>query len=214
MDKAAFRSIIKQRKPCIGHRVLDSAIIARLKERICALQKQHAKKTHAPFNVLLYYPLRNEVDIRPLLESLRKDKNIHLFMPFMVGISLKMVSYRMPLSIKAFGIKEPPFSSFMPKTIHIAVIPMLGVDRRLRRIGYGKGMYDRFFATLSKKPKIFLIARELCYARCVLTDSYDIQADEIFTYNGHIERGTYDRLDKFIALPYLRTYRGYWHLFH
>ncbi len=200
MDKKQFRTIVRNMAIPSGHKILDKMIIHALWKRLLALQIAHNKRSSSPFCVLLYLPLPNEVDIFPLFTLLRKQKKIHIFVPFMVGISLKIVKYRLPLFRKKFGIREPLESSFAPKTFHVAVVPMLGVDNQLKRIGYGKGMYDRFFATLPQKPRIFFVARELYYSRKKLCDSYDIQADEVLTYKINIKRGNDDRFNRMDAL--------------
>ena len=35
--------------------------------------------------------------------------------------------------------------------IDIAIVPAVGVDGNLQRIGFGKGMYDRFFEKLQEE---------------------------------------------------------------
>ena len=69
----------------------------------------------------------------------------------MEGKSFKMVSYRLPLKKKKFGIYEAGNTIRNIKKIDIAVVPVVGVDGRLQRVGFGKGMYDRFFEKLEKK---------------------------------------------------------------
>ena len=93
-------------------------------------------------NILLYIPLDIEVDLRKLIAKLRKNSTI--FVPFMEGVSFKMVKYRLPLMAKKFNIYEPPNSNFKFVKLDVAVVPVLGVDGNFKRIGFGKGMYDRF----------------------------------------------------------------------
>lgn len=104
-------------------------------------------------------------------------------MPFMEGSSFRLVKYRLPLRKKRFGIKEPLDSrQYRIKQIDIAIVPIVGVDVTHRRVGFGKGFYDRFFEKNRKNIKqIIFVARELCYAKEVVTDHYDIEADMIFT---------------------------------
>jgi len=54
------------------------------------------------------------------------------------------------------------------------------VDANCKRIGFGKGMYDRFFNREGKhiKNSIF-IQRVICHSREVITDKYDIRADMV-----------------------------------
>ncbi len=129
--------------------------------------------------VLLYIPLEIEVNLKKLISKLRGK--IAVFVPFMEGVSFKMVKYRLPLMAKKFNIYEPPNSNFKFIKLDVAIIPVLGVDRDFKRIGFGKGMYDRFFETLNYKPKIIFIQKTICMTDKVITNNYDIQADFYIT---------------------------------
>ena len=133
-------------------------------------------------SVMLYIPLKMEVNIYPLIERLRKEKKM-LYVPFMEGTSFRLVKYRLPLKKKQFGIKEPNDSKqYRIKNIDIAIVPIVGVDVTHRRVGFGKGMYDRFYEKQNKYiKKTVFVARELCYSKEIITDDYDVKADMIIT---------------------------------
>ncbi len=131
-------------------------------------------------NILLFVPLDLEVDIKPLILELRRAKK-GVFVPFMQDDSFKMVRYRLPLNKKRFGIYEPQNSFFKPKKIDLAIVPIVGVDSLNKRIGFGKGMYDRFFYRLGYKPTIVFTQLVLCKSKEILSDNYDIEADYIIT---------------------------------
>jgi len=133
-------------------------------------------------NVMLYIPLKTEVNLYPLIKRLRKEKKV-LYVPFMEGASFRLVKYRLPLKRKQFGIKEPNHSKqYRVKNIDLAIVPIVGIDVTYRRVGFGKGMYDRFFEKHSKNIKqTVFVARELCYSKEVVTDQNDIKADIIIT---------------------------------
>lgn len=131
-------------------------------------------------NILVYNPLEMEVDIRPLINKLRK-KNKNVYIPFMRGESFKIVKYRLPLQKKKFGIKEPNNSFLTPRKLDVAIIPVVGVDAVFKRIGFGKGMYDRFFCNLGYAPTMIFTQLILCKSSEILTNDYDIQADYIIT---------------------------------
>jgi len=131
-------------------------------------------------NIMLYLPLGTEVDLYPLMKQLRREKRA-LYVPFMEGKSFSLVKYRYPLETKRFGIKEPKNSKqYRTKKIDIAIVPIVGMDVTHRRVGFGKGMYDRFFEKEIKNiNKIVFVARELCYSKEKITDHYDIEADVV-----------------------------------
>lgn len=130
--------------------------------------------------VLLYVPLGLEVDVMPLINKLRKEKNIDVFVPFMFEDSFKIVKYRLPLKKKKFGIFEPNNSIYKSR-IDLAIVPIVGLDVLNKRIGFGKGMYDRFFYRLKYKPITVFTQRELCKTSEILSNHYDIEADYIIT---------------------------------
>lgn len=131
-------------------------------------------------NVLLYIPMGMEVNVLPLINCLRK-KQVNVYVPFMLGDSFKVVKYRLPLEKKKFGIKEPKNSFCYKNKLDLAIVPIVGVDRLGKRIGFGKGMYDRFFGRLDYKPTIVFTQLSLCFTKEILTNHYDIQADYIIT---------------------------------
>jgi len=135
--------------------------------------------------IMLYLPLKTEVDLYPLIKRLRQEKRT-LYVPFMEGKSFRVVKYRYPLKRKRFGIKEPKNSKqYRIKRIDMAIVPIVGMDITHRRVGFGKGMYDRFFEKEIKNiNKTVFVARELCYSKEILTNHYDIKADIVVTPQG------------------------------
>ena len=151
----------------------DKKIIERLYRIIKESQAQ---------SVMLYLPLKSEVNLYPLIKRLRREKKA-LYVPFMEGSSFRLVKYRLPLNKKQFGLKEPNDSKqYKVQKIDIAIVPIVGVDVTLRRVGFGKGMYDRFFEKENQNIKqTIFVARELCYSPEVITDTHDVSATIIVT---------------------------------
>ena len=139
--------------------------------------------------VMVYLPLKNEANLYPLIMRLRKEKRV-LYVPFMEGASFRLVKYRLPLKTKKFGIKEPYNSKqFRKKTIDVAIVPMVGTDETHRRVGFGKGMYDRFFEKQGNTIKYTVfVARHLCYSPTIVTDDHDVKADMIITAQPFLQR--------------------------
>ena len=130
--------------------------------------------------VLLYLPLPLEVDLRPLIHELR-SRGVAVYVPFMEGKSFRPVKYRLPLQKKRFGIYEPKNSrQYRPRKIDVAIVPIVGTDPTLRRIGFGQGFYDRFFEKEKRNIKtILFVQRRLCYSPVVLTEAHDVRADGV-----------------------------------
>ena len=209
-DKTDFRSksLARLKKRAHSSRLcsVDSRINRALIETLNALN---------PKSILFFYPLGIEADIRPAMAYFRKKQpKKRLYLPFMQDVSFKMVALRLPLLKKKFGVKEPLFSYFNHHRVDVAVIPIVGTDRNLRRIGYGKGMYDRFFSRLQNRPITIFVARDLCLSHEIITQRYDVQADLIITADIALLKGkTDDRVDR-IRLASLRTALGRSDLFH
>lgn len=133
-----------------------------------------------PRSILFYLPLEFEADLRLLLEKQRR-KIRKCYVPFMVSESFKMVPYRKPLKRGKFGVSEPNNSLLKIKNVDVAIVPVVGVDTDARRIGFGKGMYDRFFARFTQKPITIFVQLEECVCDVKITDYYDVQADIYIT---------------------------------
>jgi len=168
------------RKSCIKRLEFSSRFSKYYKDKIVVKKLENLIKKSEAENILLYVPLGTEVDVKPLINKLRKlNKNVYV--PFMLGDSFKIIKYRLPLHGKKFGIKEPNNSFMKPKKIDMAIVPIVGVDAIGKRIGFGKGMYDRFFGRLTYKPTLVFTQLILCKSDEILSESYDIQADYIIT---------------------------------
>ena len=130
--------------------------------------------------LMLYLPLATEVNLYPLIKRLRREGKV-VYVPFMEGKSFRLVKYRYPLERKRFGIKEPKYSKqYRKRQIDIAVVPIVGMDATYRRVGFGKGMYDRFFEKEMKNiATTVFVARTLCYSERIVTDDYDVKADVV-----------------------------------
>ena len=173
MDKAAFRRYCLDKlksSPKHNKRYKE----ALLESMLYALLKENRAKT-----VLLYWPLPFEADLRRLIRRLRRRSAVYL--PFMEGVSFKMVPLRLPLERKQFGIYEAGNTYRKLKKIDIAVVPAVGIDADARRIGFGKGMYDRFFSGLKSRPIIYFVQLEPCLSKRHICDEHDIWADMLVT---------------------------------
>ena len=90
--------------------------------------------------IAIYWPLKNEVDIRSLKKKFSlalprcKDKNELLFYPW----------DEEPLTKDSEGILSPNKSfSLSYNQISMILVPCLSVDKNLTRLGYGGGYFDR-----------------------------------------------------------------------
>jgi len=173
ITKEEFRQLcLKKLKKQYPNRYYINKIIEKRVE-------QQIKKQKNVTSILFYLPLGFEADLRKLLEKLRKKYQIYV--PFMEGKSFKMVPYRLPLKKKRFGIYEAGQSYKILKNIDIAIVPIIGIDKNCQRIGFGKGMYDRFFEKLPLKPYTIFVQTKLCFINQSICNEYDIACDALIT---------------------------------
>jgi 5-formyltetrahydrofolate cyclo-ligase len=176
MDKKTFRKICIERVKAnknVNTYKLDKDLNNILYKLI---KKQKAK------NIMLYIPLKIELNISSLILKLRREKKM-LLVPFMEGESFSLVKYRLPLSKKQFGVKEPKNTNKYKHKIDLAIVPIIGTDTTLRRVGFGKGFYDRFFEKNHKKiHKILFVGREYCVSSKIITDDHDVKGSMYLTH--------------------------------
>ncbi len=136
--------------------------------------------------MLLYCPLKHELNLLPLVFKLRKaHKRVWLPQSLKQANSFckerfTIAPFRLPLRrLKLFD--EPRLSYFYKKELDCIIIPILGMDTDFRRIGFGAGMYDRSLPELlkyqRKQPLVAFVSRELVMASEPLTNAYDTQAN-------------------------------------
>ena len=173
LTKTLFREkCFKQQKKQKKHNELYRNSLLNFRLRRLLLKYKHKK-------ILFYYPLPMEANIVKTLQYMRKVSDVYI--PFMEGESFKMVPFRLPLKKKKFGIYESGNSYKIINTIDIAIVPAVGVDGNFQRVGFGRGMYDRFFEKLKKRPYTVFVQNEYCYAKEFVCDYYDIKCDILIT---------------------------------
>jgi 5-formyltetrahydrofolate cyclo-ligase len=173
LDKNSFRvESLSRLKRIKSNRkyIKDKFVIKKLDEIIESLN---------PKSILFYAPLNLEVNLTQLMNKYRKK--IDIYLPFIEEKSFKMVKYRLPLKKNSFNVLEPKNSYFKIKNVDMIIVPVVGVDGNFKRVGFGKGMYDRFYEKLKKKPVVIFVQRVKCFTNKKITDGYDISADFYIT---------------------------------
>ena len=131
--------------------------------------------------VLAFWPLPDEPDIRPLIDSLVAAGKTVLLPKVTGGETMELRRYtsRADLAEGAFHIMEPagtPFTDFAQ--IDFALVPGVAFDAACHRLGRGRGYYDRFLAAC---PHIYKIGVCFPFQRVpeVPAETHDVLMDEI-----------------------------------
>lgn len=129
--------------------------------------------------VSAYFPLKNEVDIRLLLEDLLKRGDT-LYLPvFARGmLTFRGVERLMDLSPGTFTIPEPPPNApgLSDTPLDIALIPGRAFDRKGSRLGRGNGGFDRW---IEKQRKCHPTTRFIGVClECQLIDAVPMEAHD------------------------------------
>ena len=136
-EQRALRAIVEQKRRIMTKEQVEeqSALIMAQLEQMSAFREA---KT-----VLLYYPIHNEVDLRPLLTKYKGKK-----------IFLLPVTHRHSMEVRPYdgedmmrrgrlGVPEPQTSTYRGH-IDLIIVPGVVFDQHRHRIGRGGGYYDRF----------------------------------------------------------------------
>ena len=137
-----------------------------------------------------YFPIRSEVDPRPLMRRL-EARGARLVLP-VVGADGETLTFRAwregdSLVAAAFGLREPKADAEAIDP-DVLLMPLAAFDRTGDRIGYGKGHYDRAIERLEAvMPRLKIGLAFSCQevAR-VPAEAHDRPLDLILTEAGAI----------------------------
>lgn len=141
-----------------------------------------------------YWPVRSEADPRPLMASARLA-GADLALPVLLGpveMIFRRFSAEQPLVPAGFGTFGPSASA-EELTPDLLVVPLAAFDRRLNRIGYGKGHFDRAIAALwqaGRRPLLLGLAFATQEVDKISAEPHDIALDFLATERELIRSAT------------------------
>ena len=124
-------------------------------------------------NIGIYYPIGKEINIMPIMD-IYPNKNFYLPK---TEDEISFIKYNKNdiLIDGPFKTKEPAGDIVLRDSIECFIIPCVAITKDNKRIGYGKGYYDRYLAGY-KGLKI-----GICYKSAgnvdLVADSYDLEVD-------------------------------------
>jgi 5-formyltetrahydrofolate cyclo-ligase len=139
--------------------------------------------------VAAYWPIRDELDCRPVLTQLM-DSGQPVCLPVVLGdeqpLELRLWEQGAPLYPSGFGTLAPPDDA--PLAVpDVILMPLLGYDRAGTRLGYGGGYYDRTLASMPNLPKLVgfaFAAQELDF---IPREAHDVPLDIVITEQGVLQ---------------------------
>jgi 5-formyltetrahydrofolate cyclo-ligase len=151
-EQAALRAIVEQRR-----RMLSPEDVAADSARICAQIEQMAAFREAQ-TVLIYYPVHNEVDLRPLLAKYQDQKTFLFPVTHRYSMEVRPYDGEDMMRKGRLGVPEPQTPTWKGP-IDLMLVPGVVFDHHCHRIGRGGGYYDKF---LRKHPGVKKFG--ICYA--------------------------------------------------
>ena len=147
-------------------------------------------ETDVPYDmgdvIAAYWPIRDEMDSRPLLLSLM-DAGLTVCLPVIAGNAQPLI-FRVwepdaPLYEAGLGTLAP--GDLAPAAVpDIMVMPLLGFDKSGTRLGYGGGYYDRTIEVASKKPLLVGYAFATQELPEIPREDHDVPLDLLVTEAG------------------------------
>lgn len=134
-------------------------------------------------NIFIYSSMPDEVSTLNFINKWKDRKQFYL--PVVVGNDLvfRIVNNKTEYATSAYGIKEPLGEDFTQLDRADAVIvPALAFDRKMNRLGRGKGYYDRFLPLLKKTVKIGVCFDFQLFDH-IPADDNDVKMDMIVSEN-------------------------------
>ena len=143
-------------------------------------------------SIAIYLPMRDEVDVRPLLERATRMKK-RVFAPRINkkgSMEFFFVSARSTFTENRFGILEPPRGEKIDaRLLDVVIVPLVGFDSSGNRLGMGGGFYDRTFAFLRhrqnfRKPRFIGVGFSCQEIDQIPASPWDIQLFQVVTESG------------------------------
>lgn len=143
-----------------------------------------------PVAIAAYFPLKDEADLRTLLEELLLE-HWPVFIP---GIEHGQMVFRRikslaDLELGKFGVLEPPRDAELmdPSTLEVVLVPGRAFDILGNRLGRGNSTYDKWIKaqrTANPKTRFWGIALECQMVHHVPMQEHDERMDSLVTARG------------------------------
>jgi len=179
-EKAALRKQVLARRSAMS-------VTERIEHGLTLVDHADELPLPAGATVSGFWPIRDEIDARPLLDRLRQ-KGHALCLPVMVGPSLifRRLDRDTELVPVGFGCMEPGPEAEEVRP-DVLLMPLAGFDAKGNRIGYGRAFYDNTIAELEKSGPLVRIGLAFAIQEVdrVPVEAHDKPLDGILTERGY-----------------------------
>lgn len=135
-----------------------------------------------------YWPIRSEVDPRPLMDALHaRGQALALSQILHPHLQFRLWSPDEPLLKGSFGVMQPGPEA-APCVPQALLMPLAAFDRRGGRLGYGKGHFDRAIAAIETVHPVLTIGLAFAAQEIgeVPQEDHDRPLDVVVTEEGII----------------------------
>lgn len=198
LTKQHLRTILKERRDRLSsqERAERSKIISDLVRSQAWWKKS--------WTVHIYCSFGAEVQTQGLIQSAFEEQK-RVLVPIVSGASNRLehriITPQTRFETDSFGIPTPQYdftdnnsNAITPAALaampcECVIVPLLGFDVALNRIGYGKGYYDRFLQELlyeaSTRPYLIGLAFQCQFVKeGISAEEHDIRLDAVITEDG------------------------------
>lgn len=134
--------------------------------------------------VMLFCPLPDEPDISGLLDILSGEGKTVLLPRVVDEQQMEVLLYtgQRNLRVGAFGIQEPVGDVFSDyRQIDVVLVPGMAFDASGRRLGRGRGYYDRFLAHCPSSMYKIGVCFSFRLLESVPSEPHDVIMDDVVT---------------------------------
>lgn len=133
-------------------------------------------------NIFCYYSMNHEVQTVDFMKKWMETKNFYIPVVYDDIIKFKSFNNHKQLIKSKFGVFEPEGEIFTDyNAVDLIIVPGVAFDKKMNRIGYGKGFYDKFLSNI-KAPKMG-VCYEFQLLDSIPTDKFDIPMNIIVSEN-------------------------------
>jgi 5-formyltetrahydrofolate cyclo-ligase len=135
-----------------------------------------------------FWPMRSEVDIRPLMFALM-ERGVRLCLPAILDkttIVFRELVRGAPLIDMGYGTHGPDENAAVLEPA-VMLVPLAAFDQLGDRIGYGAGFYDRAISKLHEsgnQPRLIGIAYDCQLVDDVPSEDHDVRLNELLSESG------------------------------